>query len=96
MQMKPRPSSGACEPRAWVQSCHHSTLMPGEPLRGWGRVGREGRNPTAPGEFSLSPLPPFLGTPSPVQPAPPHGQGAVLRFGDSLGTEVSCLHLQGR
>lgn len=95
VQMKPRLSSGACEPPAWVQSCHHPTLLPRDPLRGWGWVGREGRNPTAPGEFSLVPLSPFLGTPSLVQPAPPQAQGAVLRFGGSLATEGHVCTFRG-
>ncbi|KAL2295136.1 LOW QUALITY PROTEIN: hypothetical protein Nmel_018289 [Mimus melanotis] len=38
-------------------------------FQGWGRVGR---NPRAPGLFSLPPLPPFLGTPNPTQPSQPH------------------------
>lgn len=95
VQMKPRPSSGACEPPAWVQSCHHPTLLLGDPFRGWGWVGREGRTPTASGEFSLAPLPPFLGTPGPVQPAPPQAQGAVLRSGGSLGTEGCVCTFRG-
>lgn len=80
VQTKPRPSSGACEPPAWVQSCYHPILLPGDPLRGWGRVGSEGRNPRAPEQFSLTPLPPFLGTP-PTQPSQPHPKPRGLYSG---------------